>query len=71
MPARRVYKKNKMNHKNNLEFIKKNFSSEKKCKKCQKVFERSLKFFHANDQHSDGLHIYCKICRNEAKKKSY
>ena len=58
-----------MNYKNNLEIIKKNFSEDKKCGKCQKYFPRTPEYFNLNSQNADGLHLYCKICRNEAKKK--
>ena len=41
----------------------------KYCRKCGKL--KDISEFHKNKQQADGLHPYCKECRNKAKMEYY
>lgn len=43
----------------------------KVCAKCKKELPATTEYFNINKQNKQGLHSYCKNCRNEARAKRY
>ncbi len=41
------------------------------CKKCNRIKPLTKEYWHTNKQQPWNLHIYCKKCRNKARKRYY
>ncbi len=56
---------------NEREIINEDGELERQCAKCEEWWPADPEFFHRNPRHPRGLHIYCKACMSEARRKSY
>lgn len=47
------------------------FPNQTMCVKCRKVYPATLEYFNADNKKKNGLHTYCKNCRNKERKNRY
>ncbi|KKL64537.1 hypothetical protein LCGC14_2164010 [marine sediment metagenome] len=44
---------------------------ERQCARCNEWWPADTEFYHRNIRHPGGLHLYCKACMSDARRKSY